>query len=74
MAVGVGAVRDAYSVDPDEAWHSNALWWAVTDIPTTGGALVVAAATATLAVRVLAPGWFTPWRNASPAEQAHQRG
>jgi len=74
VAVGVGAVRDAYSVDPDEAWHSNALWWAVTDIPTTGGALVVAAATATLAVRVLAPGWFTPWRNASPAEQAHQRG
>ena len=74
VAVGVGAVRDAYSVDPDEAWRSNALWWAVTDIPMTGAALVVAAATATLAVHVLAPAWFAGRRGDSPAEQAEQRG
>lgn len=73
VAVAVGAVRSAYSVDPEEAWSSNALWWAVTDVPATGAALVVAAATTTLAVRVLAPRWFTHGGAASPAEQAHQR-
>ncbi len=74
VAVGVGAVRDAYSVDPDEAWTSNALWWAVTDIPATGAALVLAALTATLAVRVFAPRWYRPGVEVSAAEQAHERG
>ncbi|CAM3629610.1 hypothetical protein NOMA109596_04285 [Nocardioides marinus] len=71
VAVAVGAVREAYSVDPDEAWRSNALWWAVTDVPATGAALVAAALVATMAVRVLAPQWYV---GGSAAQQSQQRG
>lgn len=71
-AFAFGALRDAFSVENDDAWRVNSVLSAVSTVPSFAAVLVLAGLVGLLLHRVAPTAWGWP-RTPSGAEEPHER-